>query len=106
MRMSSRIDDQMVELLEMDIIKENGVVFTPEAIKLIHEMAPECEKAGIYQAHKEESEKHWEGETAEDIYMEMVVKIADAPMLIFALSTVRMMIPAVSRALKKRGDAE
>lgn len=102
--MQNKIDDQMLELLEMDILKEDDVVFTPEAIKLIHEMAPECEKTKIYQGNKGECDKHWEEMDAEEIYLELVTKIAMAPLPIHAMATARMMIPAVSRALKRRGE--
>ena len=85
------------ELLEEPCAgEEGGVVFTSRSVELIHEIAEKCKTIPIISSTQKQAEEYAEGITAEQVYMDMLVKIVEAP-------TTRMLIPIISDKLKERG---
>ena len=74
------IDKMVVELLGMDIVKsDNTVVFSNEAKLLIHEIAEKCSSIPIVDETREQAEEYARGLSAEQVYTDMLYKIAEAP---------------------------
>lgn len=98
------IDDMICELLEEPVDQEdNSIVFTSRSMELIHEIAEACNDIPIVQKTKEQAEDYAEGLSAEQIYMDMLVKIVEAPTAIHMKMSAKMLIPIISRKLKERG---
>ncbi len=98
------IDDLICELLEEPCAGEKGgVVFTSRSVELIHEIAEKCKTIPIVSSTQKQAEEYAEGITAEQVYMDMLVKIVEAPTKIHMRLTTRMLIPIISDKLKARG---
>lgn len=98
------INDLICELLEEPVTQEdNGIEFTSRSVELIHEIAEMCNEIPIVQKTKEQAEDYAEGLSAEQVYMDMLVKIVEAPTAIHMKMSVKMLIPIISRKLKERG---
>lgn len=83
----------------------DGVIFPDETVELIHMAAGECRKTGLYKGCRKDEPEDYKTRTASDLYIEMLVKIANAPTYIHAMGTHRLMLPAISDALKReRGE--
>ena len=98
--------DKMIErLLDMELVgKDNEVIFTDEAKQLIHEISEECMKATIILDNKDRMEDYGRGLSAEDVYVDMLHKIVEAPTRIHMRMSARMLIPVIDKKLKKEGD--
>lgn len=55
---------------------------------------------------KEQAEKYAEGVTAEQVYVDMLHKIVEAPTRLHMRAAVRMLIPVIDRKLKGGGEGE
>ena len=98
------IDDLICKLLEEPVTQEdNRIEFTSRSIELIHEVAKMCNEIPIVEKTKEQAEDYAEGLSAEQVYLDMLVKIVDAPTAIHMKMSVKMLIPIISRKLKERG---
>lgn len=98
-----KIDDLICELLEEpNIQKDNMVVFTDEAVQLIHEIAERCNDIPIVQETKEKAEEYAEGLSAEQVFVDMLHKIVAAPTRMHMTMSARMLIPIIARKLKER----
>lgn len=98
------INDLICELLEETVTQEdNGIEFTSRSVELIHEIADMCNEIPIVQKTKEQAEDYAEGLSAEQVYMDMLVKIVEAPTAIHMKMSAKMLIPIISRKLKERG---
>jgi hypothetical protein len=90
-RMEKHLDDNyMVEVTLPDEIKE-----------LIHEAADKCRKTELYINAKNDVPDDFKTGKAFDLYMHMVVKIANAPTFLHAVGTLRLMLPLISDAIKR-----
>ena len=99
-----KINDLICELLEEPVTQEdNGIEFTSRSVELIHEIAEMCNEIPIVQKTKEQAEDYAEGLSAEQVYMDMLVKIVEAPTAIHMKMSAKMLIPIISRKLKERG---
>lgn len=83
--------------------EDNGIEFTSRSVELIHEIAEMCNEIPIVQKTKEQVEDYAEGLSAEQVYMDMLVKIVEAPTAIHMKMSAKMLIPIISRKLKERG---
>ena len=99
------LDEMIVNIMEgmekhLNGNYEDGVTFPDEIKELIHEAAGECRKTGLYKASKDASERLKTGK-ASDLYIEMLVKTANAPTFLHAAGTPRLMLPLISDAIKR-----
>lgn len=98
------INDLICELLEEPVTQEdNSIEFTRRSVELIHEIAEMCNEIPIVQKTKEQAEDYAKELSAEQVYMDMLVKIVDAPTAIHMKMSAKMLIPIISRKLKERG---
>jgi hypothetical protein len=90
-RMEKHLDDNyMVEVTLPDEIKE-----------FIHEAADKCRQTELYINTKNDVPDDFKTGKAIDLYMHMVVKIANAPTFLHAVGTLRLMLPLISDAIKR-----
>lgn len=99
------IDEMIKRLLEMDIVGDsNTVTFSDEAKQLIHEIAEKCNTIPIVNETQEQAEQYAEGLTAEQVYVDMLYKIVEAPTRIHMRMSARMLLPVIDKKLRKEGD--
>ncbi len=99
-----KIDDLISELLDEPMAQEdNSVAFTSRGTQLIHEIAELCNGIPIVQETKKQAEDYAEGLSAEQVYVDMLIKIVEAPTAIHMKMSAKMLIPIISRKLKERG---
>lgn len=98
------VDEMIERLLDMDIVKEdNSIIFTDGAKQLIHEIAERCNTIPIVKETQEQAEEYAAGLQAEQVYVDMLGKIVEAPTSIHMVMSARMLIPIIDRKLKERG---
>lgn len=98
------IDDLICELLDEPVGQEdNSVVFTSRSVELIHEIAEKCNTIPIVEKTKEQAEDYAKELSAEQVYLDMLVKIVEAPTAIHMKMSAKLLIPIISRKLKERG---
>lgn len=98
------VDDLIYELLEEPVAQEdNNIVFTSRSVELIHEIAEMCNAIPIVQKTKDQVKDYGKELSAEQVYLDMLVKIVDAPTAIHMKMSAKMLIPIISRKLKERG---
>ena len=93
------------ELLEEPVVQEdNGVVFTSKSIELIHAIAEKCSTIPIVERIQETDriEEYAEELTADEVFIDMLNKIVNAPTRIHMEMSVKMLIPIISRNLKEK----
>lgn len=96
------INKMVQELLDMDIVNEkNEIVFSKESKNLIHDIAKECQKIPLVQESREQAERYAESLSAEQLYIDMMCKIVDAPTSIYMIMSARILIPVIDRKLRK-----
>ncbi len=99
-----KIDDLIYELLEEPVVQEDdSIVFTSRSIELIHKIAEECNTISTVKKTQHEREEYAKGLSAEEIYIDMLIKIVDAPTSIHMRLAPKMLIPIISQKLKERG---
>nr|DAX60732.1 MAG TPA: hypothetical protein [Caudoviricetes sp.] len=103
----NKIDDKVAILLELPLPDKNGAIqFTEAHTQLIHEISEMCKDIPLVQDTKEQAEKYAEGVTAEQVYVDMLHKIVEAPTRLHMRAAVRMLIPVIDRKLKGGGGSE
>ena len=100
----SNIENKIEDLLNLPLPEQNGVIqLTDEHKKLIHEISELCKDTPLVQDTKERAEKYAEGITAEQVYVDMLHKIIEAPTILHAVVVPRMLIPVIDRKLNGGG---
>ncbi len=95
------IDEMISRLLDMELVDRDGkVVFTKEAKMLIHQIADRCSEVPIVQETQEQAEKYAQGLSAEQIYIDMLEKIVQAPARIHMRVAARMLIPIIDQKIR------
>lgn len=95
------VDAMIEKLLELDIIGEdNSITFTDEAKQLIHEISEECLKADIVKSNAAKADEYGKGLSAEDVYLDMLYKIKDAPTTLHMRMSARMLIPIIDQKIR------
>lgn len=79
----------------------DGVTFPDEIKELIHEVADKCRRTGLYINAKNDVPEELKTSSASDLYMRMLIKIADAPTRLHAVGTPTLMLPLISDAIKR-----
>lgn len=97
------IDEEFLEILDIVEPKESEDPwkFTEEAIKRIHNLADACRQTPIYKANSRKAAEYMQGKYAQDLWMDMIVKVAVAPTKMHARCAVRLMMPIISDAIKE-----
>lgn len=98
------IDEMVIELLGIEIPRDAKFVLSDEMIILIHKIAKECKNNLFTQKSLKSAEEYAAGLTAEDIYIDMLHKIVDAPTSLHMRMVPRVLIPLISEKLKVRGQ--
>ena len=102
-----KIDDLICGLLdEPSVQDDNSVVFTDKALELIHEIAEKCKDIPIVKENQKQMEEYAAGLSAEEIYVDMLIKIAAAPTAIHMRMSARMLIPIIEQKLKEEKGCE
>lgn len=95
--------EKIEKLLRLDIINDNNeVAFTDEAKTLIHEIAIECKKSPLYNKEitmEQADEYRKQNLSAEDIYIDMLRKVINAPTAIHMKMSMELLIPLVDEKL-------
>lgn len=95
------IDEMIERLLDMDIIGEdNSITFTDEAKQLIHEISERCMGATFIVENKDRMDQYGKGLTAEEVYVDMLRKIADAPTSMHMRMSARLLISVIDQKLR------
>ena len=98
-----KIDDLICDLLdEPSVQDDDSVVFTDRALELIHEIAEKCKDIPIVKENQKQMEEYAAGLSAEEIYVDMLIKIAAAPTAIHMRMSASMLIPIISAKLKRQ----
>lgn len=98
-----KIDDLIGDLLdEPSVQDDDSVVFTDKALGLIHEIAEKCKDIPVVKENQRQMEEYAAGLSAEEIYVDMLNKIVEAPTKIHMRMLVRLLIPIISDKLKSR----
>ena len=94
--------DKMIEkLLDMDIVgADNSIIFTDEAKKLIHDIAEECKSASMIVDNKDRIDEYGKGLSAEDVFVDMLKKIANAPTVIHMIMSARILICVIDQKIQ------
>lgn len=79
----------------------DGVTFPEDIKELIHKAADECRKTGLYKGISKDAPEEFKTGKASDLYMQMLVKMANAPTFLHAAGTPRLMLPLISDAIKR-----
>ena len=104
MKKIEELNDLMIELI--DTIGDTKKEFNQRAREIIDEVSDFAEKSTFY---KEQTERHkvameWtKHESAWNIYMHMLCKIAGAPTTIHRNSSVIMLMPILREKLREEG---
>lgn len=100
----NKIDDKIATLLGLPLPEQDGKMQFTEAHKeLIHEISELCGNIPLVQSTKEQAEDYAKGLTAEQVYIDMLHKIIEAPTRIHMRAAARMLIPVIDRKLKGGG---
>ena len=96
-----KIDDLICDLLdEPSVQDDDSVVFTDRALELIHAIAEKCKEIPVVKKNQRQMEEYAAGLSAEEIYVDMLIKIAAAPTAIHMRMSARLLIPIISAKLK------
>lgn len=95
------MNDMIADLLDQDVIDGDKIVFTSTAMEMIHNIALECEKLQIVQKTKEEAEAYAKDLTAEEVYLDMLNKIVEAPTKIHMIMSAKMLIPIIDKKIQE-----
>lgn len=100
------VDEMIERLLDMNIVREdNSVVFTEEAKQLMHEISEECMKASMIVESRYRVDEYGKGLSAEDVYVDMLHKIAEAPTSLHMRMSARILITVVDRKLREEENS-
>ena len=99
----NKIDDKLALLLELPLPDKNGEIQLTDAHKqLISEISELCNNIPLVQDTKEQAEEYAKDLSAEQVYVDMLVKIVEAPTTLHMRCSARMLIPIIDRKLKER----
>lgn len=95
------IDGMICELLQEQCTDGEKVKFTDRAVDLIHKISEKCQVIPIVKETQEQAKNYAEEMTAEQIYLDMLIKIVEAPTKIHMRLAARMLIPIIDRKLEE-----
>lgn len=96
------MEEKIIKILELvQIKKDNTVEFSEEAKKLIHEVAEKCRKLPVYKDNIDKADIYKADITAGEIYLDMCLKIVNAPTQIHMMAVPKMMLPVIDDKLQE-----
>lgn len=96
------VDAMIEKLLDMDIVGEDdSITFTDEAKQLIHEISEECMKSCMIVENKDRIDEYKKGRSAEDVYVDMLHKIVDAPTRLHMRMSAWMLISVIDQKIRE-----
>ena len=103
----TKIDDLIIKFLEIDLIdkKKNKIIFTENAKKIIHEIAIQAKDLNIIKSSQNKINKFVNENTAEEIYINLLVKIKNAPTIMQMKYSAYINIYALDKKLKQEEKA-
>lgn len=96
-------NNMVAEILEKVPFKDGKPVFSEETRKLIHEAAGYGKESPFFKNKKTkaEAEKYAKGLAAEEVYLDMLGKIANAPTMIHARASAMGLLVVVDEKLQE-----
>lgn len=96
------MEEKIIKIMQLvQIKKDNTVEFPEEARKLIREVAEKCRKLPVYKDNTDKVDTYKDGITAGEIYLDMCLKIVNAPTQIHMMATPKMMLPLIDDKLQE-----
>lgn len=96
------MEEKIIKIMQLvQIKKDNTVEFPEEARKLIREVAEKCRKLPVYKDNTDKADTYKDGITAGEIYLDMCLKIVNAPTQIHMMVTPKMMLPLIDDKLQE-----
>lgn len=96
------MDEIVDKILDLNIVEDDKVNFTEEAKILIHMAAEKARKTKIYERSFENQPEEWKKAKPEELYMEMLMKIINAPTKIHMIAVPRLILPAIDDAIRRQ----
>jgi hypothetical protein len=94
------MDELIQELLDMDLINDDDIVnFTDDSKELIHIISEQCKNTAIYNTQADKINMYGNEMTAEELYIDLLVKIVNAPTSIHVMACTRILIPLIDSKL-------
>ena len=98
-----KLDDMIMELLEMDIAQGDSIVFSEESRTLIRQIAEKCQNIPVVVETRDQAEKYAEKMSAEEVYIDMLHKVVAAATRTHMLMSAHLLIPVIDRKLREEG---
>ena len=96
------MEEKIIKIMQLvQIKKDNTVEFPEEARKLIREVAEKCRKLPVYKDNTDKVDTYKGSITAGEIYLDMCLKIVNAPTQIHRMVTPKMMLPLIDDKLQE-----
>lgn len=96
------MEEKIIKIMQLvQIKKDNTVEFSEEAKKLIHEVAEKCRKLPVYKDNIDKTDIYKADITAGEIYLDMCLKIVNAPTQIHMMAVPKMMLPVIDDKLQE-----
>lgn len=96
------MEEKIIKIMQLvQIKKDNTVEFPEEARKLIREVAEKCRKLPVYKDNTDKVDTYKDGITAGEIYLDMCLKIVNAPTQVHRMVTPKMMLPLIDDKLQE-----
>ena len=91
---------KVLEMMDfVTITDEDCVIFSEKSKKMIHEIAADCRKKELFRRYESRGESYGKGMTAEELYTDMLIKIAKAPTNVHMFGSVILLLPLVDNKL-------
>ena len=100
--MQNKEIEQFLKLLDMVIVKNGTVNFTKEAKDLIHKLADSYKNKRFFKENQDMVREYEKDKTAEDVYLDMLIKIAKAPTTLHMMFVPVGLVPIISKKLRER----
>lgn len=96
------MEEKIIKIMQLVQIKKDNTVEFPEgAKKLIHEEAEKCRKLPVYKDNIDKADAYKADMTAGEIYLDMCLKIVNAPTQIHMTAAHKMMLPLIDDKLQE-----
>lgn len=100
MEKTRNLDDMVSDLLEMRLSGQGEeAAFTDDMKQLIHKIAEKCREISIIEETQDMARDYAKGLTAQQVYVDMLHKIADAPNTIYMRMAALMLIVVIDQKL-------
>ena len=94
--------DRIIKIMEteQDTLGDKEEI-SEEAEELIKEIADDCRNTQLFKANKGKIPEWMQGRSSYELYMHMLVRVANAPTRLHAQATPILMLPVIADALRK-----